>query len=506
MPHVAHSDWIFEHLHQPLAAGDAPDGQWGTAIATSHAAQTDGATSLIKTLWHRADMGGELIASSSHSPSPDIGGTTTTLNTPPETPSGTTAQGTSTSALQTLPTIDPTIAGPVTNLSTTTTTTTTQTIAGPVTNLHYTANGNFDASGNYLPGQDGFNLADVSSVSALDSLPAGVKGLVWLGLGNGVDATFLNAVKPYIGDSHLFGFYLVDEPDPSTVSAANLKAESDWIHANIPGAETFIVLQNFGTPTSPSYVNTYNPGNTDIDLFGLDPYPVRPQFPGGVDYSVIPDAVTAAEAAGIPLAKIVPVYQAFGGGGYSSWTLPTASQEQQILATWASVVPTPVFDYAYSWGSQDGDSSLSGSPELQQVFAEHNAVTSAPAPTVPLPTALASSVQVTENQTYTFKTSDFGYSDLNGTTADPLASVTVTSLPTTGTLDDNGSPVTAGEMINAADIAGGKLTFVPNTGVTATGSFDFEVTDTLDDATSANAAAMTIDIIVPTVPHHSHHK
>src|SRR5205085_12190508 len=119
--------------------------------------------------------------------------------------------------------------------------------------------------------------------------------------------------------------------------------------------------------------------NTGVDLFGLDPYPVKAS---GVDYGIIPTAVSAAEAQGISLTQIVPVYQAFGGGGYSIWTLPTAAQEQQILATWASVVPNPPFDYAYSWGSQAGDSSLSGSADLQQVFAAHNAVAIPLGPTV----------------------------------------------------------------------------------------------------------------------------
>ena len=253
---------------------------------------------------------------------------------------------------------------------------------GPTTSLHYAPNGNI-VNGVYTPGSDGFNLADVSSVDALNSLTAGVKGLVWLGMGDGATASFQSIVSQYIGNPNLYGFYLVDEPDPSQVSAANLKAESDWIHAHVPGAITFIVLQNFGTPENPSYLNTYNPANTDIDLFGLDPYPVRPQFPGGADYSVIPAAVAAAEAAGIPLSQIVPIYQAFGQAlpGNEGWTMPTASQEQQILATWASAVPAPQFDYAYSWGQQGGDSSLNSDPALQQVFAQDFALDTT-APTV----------------------------------------------------------------------------------------------------------------------------
>src|SRR5262249_49566116 len=111
---------------------------------------------------------------------------------------------------------------------------------------------------------------------------------------------------------------------------------------------------------------------TDIDLFGLDPYPVQPQY-NGANYSIIATAVQAAEASGIPLSQIVPEYQAFGGGGYSNWILPTASQAQQMLAIWGSLVPQPAFDYAYSWGIQQNDSALVNSPSLQSVFAAHNA-------------------------------------------------------------------------------------------------------------------------------------
>ena len=100
--------------------------------------------------------------------------------------------------------------------------------------------------------------------------------------------------------------------------------------------------------------------------------PVQPQFSGGVNYSIIPASVKAAEAWGIPQGQIVPVYQAFGGRGYAAWTLPTASQEQQILATWGEVVPQPAFDYAYSWGTQADDSALVNTPALQSVFAAHN--------------------------------------------------------------------------------------------------------------------------------------
>jgi hypothetical protein len=246
----------------------------------------------------------------------------------------------------------------------------------PQTALHYAPNGNIGSNGGYLPGADGFNLADVSDVSTLNSLPAGVKGLVWLGQCNGVNATFTATVQPFTGNAKLFGFYLMDEPDPTgryapLCPAANLKAEADWIHANVPGAETFIVLMNMGSPTNPTYANTYNSANTDIDLFGLDPYPCRPQF-NGCNYGVIAAGVKAAEAWGIRASQIVPVYQAFGGGSYTSYTVPTAAEETQLLSAWASLIPSAVFDYAYSWGAQDSDQALSTSPALQAVFLQKN--------------------------------------------------------------------------------------------------------------------------------------
>ena len=248
--------------------------------------------------------------------------------------------------------------------------------ADPVTAFHYT-------SGSVSGGKDpaaayGFNLADVNSVAQLNYLPPGTKGLVWLGLCNGADSNFISTVTPYIGNPNLYGFYLVDEPDPTgryhpLCSSVNLQAESDWIHARVPGVRTFIVLMNMRSDLSPAYENTYNYANTHIDLFGIDAYPCQTQF-NGCNFGIISAAVAAAEAWGIAQGQIVPVYQAFGGGGpaYANYLVPTASQEKQIISAWGSLTPTPAFDFAYSWGSQGGDTSLSSSPELRQVFATHN--------------------------------------------------------------------------------------------------------------------------------------
>src|SRR5438552_10453092 len=171
-------------------------------------------------------------------------------------------KGSTTTTTTTTTTTQP--GGTTTTTRSAVTTTTLARGGSPATGLHYAPNHNFDSSGSYAPARAGFNLADLSGVSTLNALPSGVKGLVWLGLCNGADSTFINAVKPFVGNPKLFGFYLMDEPDPTgqwnpLCPAANLLAESDWIHANVPGAKTFIALMNFGSTKSPTYANTYNP-------------------------------------------------------------------------------------------------------------------------------------------------------------------------------------------------------------------------------------------------------
>lgn len=245
----------------------------------------------------------------------------------------------------------------------------------PATSLHFTANGNLSASGEYVPQLDGFNLADVSSLAEVNALPMGVQGLVWLGTCAGATSSFDSTVDAFVGNAKLFGFYVMDEPDISSCSAANLKAEDDWIHSHVPGARAFAVLENQSAAVDPSY-GWYTPVNSDLDLVGLDPYPVRSEL-SSPDFAEISLRVSAATAAGWAVSSLVPVYQTFGGGTDSDdagghWVLPTAPQEDTILADWAAVVPTPVFDYAYSWGAQDSDVALSQVAPLQAIFLAKN--------------------------------------------------------------------------------------------------------------------------------------
>jgi hypothetical protein len=253
--------------------------------------------------------------------------------------------------------------------------------ASAVRTRHLAPNGNFGAKNDFLPWTAGFNLADVSGRRELDSLPEGVKGLVWVGACSGATEQFRTLVSSVIDHPKLFGFYLMDEPDPTgrwgpSCGAAELKAESDWIHERRPDASTFVLLMNLGPSAAPAFSSEYAPANSHVDLFGVSPYPCRTAWTT-CDIDMIDRYVAAAVQSGIPGPRIVPTYQAFGGGTWKAdkgegYRLPTAAEMQSMLERWARLAPRPVFDYAYSWGAQHSDKTLGQSAELQSVFAQHN--------------------------------------------------------------------------------------------------------------------------------------
>ncbi|WP_246811179.1 calcium-binding protein [Mesorhizobium sp. AA22] len=151
----------------------------------------------------------------------------------------------------------------------------------------------------------------------------------------------------------------------------------------MPDAKTFITAMDMGSAADPDFSNTYNYDNTHIDLFGISAYPVRTGT-DTVDYDMIDRTVAAAVESGIPVSQIVPVHQTFGGGNWTTntggkYVMPTADQLQTMMDHWDELVPSPEFDFAYAWGSQEGDVALESSPELQAVFREHNLQDDAPA-------------------------------------------------------------------------------------------------------------------------------
>ncbi|MFM6849074.1 MAG: hypothetical protein ACKOVB_08205 [Terrabacter sp.] len=228
--------------------------------------------------------------------------------------------------------------------------------------------------GSTAPKALGYDVFDTGA-SGVSTLPAGVQGLVWLGqkCPTPADAAFRSIVDRLAASPRVFGYYLSDEPHVADCpgAAAALASRADYIRSKSRGAQrSFIVLSRVAD------YGPLRPAASHVDLVGIDPYPCSVASPG-CPVTKIRDKVTAARQAGIPLAAIVPVHQAFGqqniAGGY--YRLPTAAQMQAMLAEWDRLVPTPVMDYAYGWSHQSSSNpTLADSRSLQTVLAAHNGV------------------------------------------------------------------------------------------------------------------------------------
>lgn len=234
---------------------------------------------------------------------------------------------------------------------------------------HYAPNGNWGgANGNtFLPGTDGFNFADVPSAAYMPYLPPGVKALVYLGYSSGNDATFRALVGAYdTYQTSVAGFYVVDDPTTcDDTTSDNLKAETTYIYShyaalNHPGVLTYMTLENTAaSPLAPVFCAKFSPALTGIEYYGINGYPVRSDS-YGYNLAIVDAYINEGVNIGIAKNQMVPEYQVFGGGGYSTWVFPTLVQERAIQNRWAADgVTTPLFDEAYSWGVQLSDNALS---------------------------------------------------------------------------------------------------------------------------------------------------
>jgi len=236
---------------------------------------------------------------------------------------------------------------------------------GPQTFLHYAVDGNVvNNSGTYslADAPYGFNLADVSNQSDADNLPSQYNSILYLGATGGLTTAFENTISATASDPRIIG-YNVAKVD--STNAANVKSEIDYIHANAPGKFAFITASNSGSPTSPSYYAT--PTNTDADYVTAN---VWPATTSGFDTSIIGDAVSTLETDGWNVGQIIPSYQA--EGNVANFAVPTQTQEEAIISAWGSVVPTPKFDYAQTYGVVGSDTAIQNDTTLQAVFSAHN--------------------------------------------------------------------------------------------------------------------------------------
>lgn len=117
------------------------------------------------------------------------------------------------------------------------------------------------------------------------------------------------------------------------------------------------------------------------------------------------------------------------------------------------------------------------------------------------PIGADNTVTTLENTDYVFGAADFGFTDPNDSPANNLRAIQITSLPSGGTLSDNGIALSAGDLVSLDHLNDGLLAYTPaaNSGGTSYDSFAFKVQDdggTYNSGTDTDstARAMTISV------------
>ena len=236
--------------------------------------------------------------------------------------------------------------------------------AEPREPLHFTVTMRGDFAG---AASAGFNLADVSTLSALRALPEGMMGVYWLGNGYKFSCSWrlsdrqITDTVMAIKDNPKFSgiYYIADEPHPAQCPDApqRMAERTALVHSLDPRGRTFVVvMNNSSAPTEFAQMKDA------ADYIGVDPYPcnVKNEFTG-CTFAALRQRIDQALEAGIPAARIVPIFQAFGqlctnsGRKYPPYyRLPTVAETEMMLSIWDEKVPVKdrPFDMAYSWGKQ----------------------------------------------------------------------------------------------------------------------------------------------------------
>ena len=231
----------------------------------------------------------------------------------------------------------------------------------PREHLHFTVNLHGDYNG---AASAGFNLADVSTRSALRALPEGMKGVYWLGNGYNLtcswrlsDKEITDTVMAIRDDRKFSGiYYISDEPHPARCPDApqRVAERTALIHSLDSRGKTFVVVLNSSTATT-----EFAQMKDSADYIGVDPYPCNVKNERtGCNYLALRQRIDQALAAGIPSSRIVPVFQAFGqvctSSGRNYYRMPTAAETEIMLTIWDEKIPVEhrPFDMTYSWGKQ----------------------------------------------------------------------------------------------------------------------------------------------------------
>jgi hypothetical protein len=218
----------------------------------------------------------------------------------------------------------------------------------------------------------GWNLLDVGYKAAADQLPAGTKGLVWVGnydkptcTWQVPDSDLAAKVRAMARDPKVAGYFISDEPDPYRCPSAPAQhaARTALIHSLSPGKPVIMLMDSNSGSQSVNQIPLWRQA---ADYVALDPYPCRQGKP--CDFSWIDTIIKAADRAGL---HYWGVAQAFDD---ANWRWPTPAELQHMLAQWAASKESGYMTFAWTWRGQ----TLASRPDLLKVFRDFNRTAAKP--------------------------------------------------------------------------------------------------------------------------------
>jgi chitodextrinase len=347
----------------------------------------------------------------------------------------------------------------------------------------------------------GATLIDVGSKWSADQLPAGLKGMVWVGdYDNGTcswevsDASLTSTITAAKGDAKVYGWFISDEPNPVACpnAPAQHAARSALIHSIDPGTKTFEVLDSNGFSGNltqdaidqiPQWVGT-------ADFIGLDPYPCLAGK--SCNYTFLKNMIAKADAAGIPYVGVLQAFDSTNIG--EQFRLPTASELQAMVSIWAASHEAGSAYFAWDWPTASWQ--LSAHPDLEAVIQSFwTGTASSPADTTP-PSAPGGLVQTGSTTTsvslsWTASTDDTGVTGYTVSNGNSTAGTTAGTTYTVGSLTC-GTTYTFG--VTASDAAGNVSTKSTISGSTSACPSDTTAPSAPTQLAPTGATATTVSV------------
>ena len=264
--------------------------------------------------------------------------------------------------------------------------------------------------------------------------------------------------------------------NPLTITAVNglaiavgspVAVTNGTVSLTAAGTLTFTPTANYNGPASFTYtISDGAGGSATATVSGT----VTPVNDAPVAVSDGPVAGTEDTALTIPAATLLANDTDIDGDSLVITSVQGALHGSVTLVG-GNVVFTPTANYngpaSFTYTVSDGNGGTSTATVNLTIGSVNDA-----------PSGTNKTATVTEDATYTFSGSDFGFSDVNDNPApNTLASVIITTVPGNGVLSLSGVPVTAGQVITAANLS--SLTWTPAANANGTGlaSFTFQVVD-----------------------------